>query len=140
MFRHNLIEYLEDIIKEDLRSFQNDISESDVSNMDKHNRNLISICSAIPSPNDPNFEQMKNLSIRILSCQNQIHRHTSTCYKYVKVLTINDVPCRLRYPKEMYDETTIDLETGEIRMKRAHPMMNNFNEWLLLACRLVSLI
>ncbi|CAF3769591.1 unnamed protein product [Rotaria sordida] len=134
-FRHNLIEYLEDIIKEDLRSFQNDISESDVSNVDKHNRNLISICSAIPSPNDPHFEQIKKLLVRTFASENQIHRHTSTCYKYIKGLTIDDPPCRLRYPKEMYDETTIDLETGEIRMKRDHPMMNNFNEWLLLACR-----
>ena len=41
----------------------------------------------------------------------------------------------MRYPKELHDATTIDIETGEVRMRRAHPMLNNFNEWLLMACR-----
>ncbi|CAF1224176.1 unnamed protein product [Rotaria sordida] len=43
--------------------------------------------------------------------------------------------CRLQYPKELHDTTTINTETGEILMRCAHPMMNNFNEWFLLACR-----
>ena len=50
-------------------------------------------------------------------------------------LVSGNVPlCRMRYPKELHDVTTIDIETGEIRMRRAHPMLNNFNEWLLMAC------
>ncbi|CAF4254443.1 unnamed protein product, partial [Adineta steineri] len=47
----------------------------------------------------------------------------------------DDMLCGLRYPKELHDTTTINIETGEILMRRAHPMMNNFNEWFLLACR-----
>jgi hypothetical protein len=138
MFRKNLIEYLEDIIKEDLRCFQNDISDSDLDKIDKRNHNLTSICCPIPSPEDPNFEEQKRTAVYTLACQNQIHHHTSTCYKYLKRQTTDNTSlCRLRYPKEMHDSTSIDIETGEIRMRRAHPMMNNFNEWLLLACRSV---
>ncbi|CAF3368495.1 unnamed protein product [Rotaria sp. Silwood2] len=49
--------------------------------------------------------------------------------------TSNNPSCRLRYPKKLHDPTTINVENGEIQMKHAHSMMNNFNEWLLLACR-----
>lgn len=72
-----------------------------------------------------------------MASQNQIHHHTSTCYKYHKGAHTDNMFCRLRYPKKLNDTTTINPENGEILMKRAHPMMNNFNEWFLLACRFV---
>ena len=75
------------------------------------------------------------MAICTLVAECQIHRHTSTCYKYANTSSTNMPPCRMRYPKELHDVTTIDIETGEIRMRRAHPMLNNFNEWLLMACR-----
>ncbi|CAF4565316.1 unnamed protein product, partial [Rotaria magnacalcarata] len=134
-FRQNLINYLEDIIKEDLDDFQNNITESDTCSIKKHNRTSISICSPIPSPDNSNFEEQKQIAVRTLASENQIHHHTSTCYKNTRITTTDNPPCRLRYPKQIYDATIIDAETGEIRMKRSHPMINNFNEWLLLACR-----
>ncbi|CAF4412552.1 unnamed protein product, partial [Rotaria magnacalcarata] len=134
-FRQNLINYLEDIIKEDLDDFQNNTTESDTCNIEKHNRTSISICSPIPLPTDSNFEEQKRIAVRTLASENQVHRHTSTCYKNTRITTTDNPPCRLRYPKQIYDDTMIDADTGEIRMKRSHPMINNFNEWLLLACR-----
>ncbi|CAF4321905.1 unnamed protein product, partial [Rotaria magnacalcarata] len=134
-FRQNLINYLEDIIEEDLDDFQNNITESDTCSIKKHNRTSISICSPIPSPDNSNFEEQKQIAVRTLASENQIHHHTSTCYKNTRITTTDNPPCRLRYPKQIYDATIIDAETGEIRMKRSHPMINNFNEWLLLACR-----
>jgi len=138
MFRENLIEYLEDIIKEDLRCFENESTDSDLSTTSKHNHTLTSICSPIPSPNDLNFEEQKRLAVYTLAYENQFHHHTSTCYNYKKAPSVENPLCRLRYPKETHDRTTINVETGEIRMKRGHSMINNFNEWLLLACRFVS--
>jgi hypothetical protein len=117
----------------------NDINENKVNNQ-KHYRSINSICSPIPSPDDIEFDEKKRLAICRLACENQIHRHTSTCYKYQKKTSLEKTPCRLRYPKELHDKTTINVDTGEIQMRRHHPMMNNFNEWLLLACRLVSKI
>ncbi|CAF4480821.1 unnamed protein product [Rotaria sp. Silwood2] len=138
IFRENLIKYLEDIIKEDLSCFKNENIALDPSTIEKQNHTLPSICSPLPYPNDVNFDREKRAAICILASQNQIHHHTSTCYKYHKGSNIDKMPCHLRYPKELHDTTTINTETGEILMRRAHPMMNNFNEWLLLACRFVS--
>ena len=75
------------------------------------------------------------MAICTLAAECQIHRHTSTCYKYANTSSTNVPPRRMRYPKELHDATTIDIKTGEIRMRRAHPILNNFNEWLLMACR-----
>ena len=135
MFRNNLINYLEDIIKEDISCFQTEQFRSDSLEIEKQNRTLTSICSSIPSPSDPDFEEKKRMIICMLVCECQIHRHTSTCYKYANESSTNVPLCRMRYPNQLHDATTIDIETGEISMRRAHPMLNNFNEWVLLACR-----
>ncbi|CAF1526378.1 unnamed protein product, partial [Rotaria sordida] len=138
IFRENLIRYLEDIIKEDLRCFENENIALDPTTIEKQNHTLLSICSPILCPNDVNFDRQKRATICISPSQNQIHHHTSTCYKYHKGSNTDNMSCLLRYPKELYDITTINTETGEILMRCAHPMMNNFNEWFLLACRSVS--
>lgn len=130
-----MIEYLEDIIKEDLTCFQSEQNPIDHSDIDKQNRTLSSICSPMPLPDEEDFETKKRTTTRKLVLECQIHRHTSTCYKYFKKTSTDEPVCRMRYPKEIHASTAIDIDTGEIRMKRAHPMVNNFNEWLLLACR-----
>ena len=75
------------------------------------------------------------MTICALVTERQIHRHTSTCYKYANESFANVRLCRMRYPKKLHDVTTIDIEIGDIRMRRAHPMLNNFSEWLLMACK-----
>lgn len=126
---------MEDLIKEDLSCFQTEEVRSAASEIEKQNRTLTSICSPMPTPQDLDFEEKKRSAICRLVAESQIHRHTSTCYKYANESSGNVPLCRMRYPKELHDATTIDIETGEIRMRRAHPMLNNFNEWLLIACR-----
>ncbi|CAF1414128.1 unnamed protein product [Adineta steineri] len=41
----------------------------------------------------------------------------------------------MRMPREMFPATIIDPESGEIRMRRSHPMINNFNQFITFACR-----
>jgi hypothetical protein len=41
----------------------------------------------------------------------------------------------MRMPREMFPMTTIDPESGEIRMRRSHPMINNFNQSIICVCR-----
>ncbi|CAF4179769.1 unnamed protein product, partial [Adineta steineri] len=41
----------------------------------------------------------------------------------------------MRMPREMFPMTTIDPESGEIRMRRSHPMINNFNQFIICVCR-----
>ena len=38
-------------------------------------------------------------------------------------------------PREMSSISTIDPDTGEIRMRRSHQIINNFNQYLICACR-----
>jgi hypothetical protein len=40
----------------------------------------------------------------------------------------------MRMPQEMFSISTIDPDSGEIRMRRSHPMINNFNQYLICAC------
>ena len=43
--------------------------------------------------------------------------------------------CRMRFPRKIVAESEIDAVTGTISMKRSHEWMNNFNEWIISACR-----
>jgi hypothetical protein len=126
---------LEETIKEDLSCFRTEQVPPAASQIEKQNRTLTSICSPILTPEEFDFEEKERMAICTLVAESQIHRHTSTCYKYANESSGNVPLCRMRYPNELHDVTTIDIETGEIRMRRAHPMLNNFNEWLLMACR-----
>ena len=41
----------------------------------------------------------------------------------------------MRMPRALVNTSNIDLSTGQITMRRSHPWINNFNEWLISACR-----
>jgi hypothetical protein len=38
-------------------------------------------------------------------------------------------------PRALVTTSSIDPSTGQIVMRRSHPWINNFNEWLISACR-----
>ena len=83
-----------------------------------------------PDPFRINFEQIKIQDIKWLVSQLNTHKHTSTCYKYSK--NIERKTCRMRImPREMFSISTINPDSGEIRMRRSHPMINNFNSNLI---------
>lgn len=41
----------------------------------------------------------------------------------------------MRMPRKLVAVSTIDPDTGKITMRRSDPMINNFNEYLIAACR-----
>jgi len=41
----------------------------------------------------------------------------------------------MRMPRKLVPVSTIDPQTGHIMMRRSDPMINNFNEYLIAACR-----
>ncbi|CAF1559154.1 unnamed protein product, partial [Adineta ricciae] len=86
-----------------------------------------------PDPSWANFVEKMKEDIRLLVCEANTHRHTSTCYKYSKNALLKI--CRMRMPREIFLITTIDPDSGEIRMRRSHPMINNFNQFIICACR-----
>ena len=86
-----------------------------------------------PRPSTPNFAQCFKKDIVHLVCSSNIHRHTATCYKYSK--TNANPTCRMRMPRRIEKVSSIDIESGEIKLKRLHETINNFNEYIISACR-----
>ncbi len=86
-----------------------------------------------PKPSSPNFAlNFKRDVVQLVNSHN-IHNHTITCYKYSKK---QDNPvCRMRMPRKIENTSSIDIESGEIRLKRLHETINNFNEYIISACR-----
>jgi hypothetical protein len=84
-------------------------------------------------PSSPNFAlNFKRDVVQLVNSHN-IHKHTITCYKYSKK---QDNPvCRMRMPRKIENTSSIDIESGEIRLKRLHETINNFNEYIISACR-----
>ena len=62
-----------------------------------------------------------------------IRHHTSTCYKYSK--KHGNPPYRMRMPRRIENVSSINTESGEITFKRLHETINNFNEYIIGACR-----
>ena len=87
----------------------------------------------VSDPFRMNFDQIKIQDIKWLVSQLNTHKHTLTCYKYSK--NIERKVCRMRMPREMFSTSAIDPDSGELRMRRSHSMINNFNQYLICACR-----
>lgn len=86
-----------------------------------------------PNPSTPNFTVDFKKDVVQLVNSNNIHNHTITCYKYSKR---QDNPvCRMRMPRRIENVSSINVESGEIKLKRLHETINNFNEYIISACR-----
>jgi hypothetical protein len=97
--------------------------------------NLVPACLPTPNPSSPNFPSKFRADIVKLVETSNIHKHSDTCYKYSKSNQDNKKICRMRMPRKLEPISTIDPETGHITMRRSDPMINNFNEYLIAACR-----
>ena len=86
-----------------------------------------------PKPSMPNFVLVFKKDVAQLVNSNNIHHHTSTCYKYSKKQ--GKPTCRMRMPRRIENASSINIESGEIKLKRLHETINNFNEYIISACR-----
>ena len=91
--------------------------------------------SIMPTPNPSlrHFKQLFKEDVVQLVTSSNIHKHSATCYKYSK---IRDNPtCRMRMPRQIVEQSSINVDSGEIKLKRLHATINNFNEYIISACR-----
>ena len=86
-----------------------------------------------PKPSMPDFVLKFINDVVLLVISYNIHHHSATCYKYSK--NCDHPICRLRMPRRTESESSINVETGEIKLKRLHETINNFNEYIISACR-----
>lgn len=109
-------------------------------------------CLSTPFLNNKDFEKKFQQDVHLLVIQNNIHKHTSTCYKYCK--NIEKQVCRMRMPRKIQSSSMIDADLGLIIMseilfisidicnrkssilqERLHPTINNYNEFIMACCR-----
>jgi hypothetical protein len=69
---------------------------------------------------------IKRLKQLIIKCQ--MHKHTPTCKR-------KGTFCRFLFPRSLIDKTVIQLDPLRILAARTHPMVNNFNEYIMLALK-----
>ena len=96
---------------------------------------IVPACLPTPNPASIDFpERFRKDIVRLVETSN-IHKHSETCYKYSKVNSTGLKICRMRMPRALVNASSIDPTTGQIFMCRSHPWINNFNEWIMSACR-----
>lgn len=116
-----------------------DIDNNEVTNEIKSNTKYIkgdlpAACLLTPHPRELDYEQHFHQDVVNLVTETNIHRHNATCYKYAK-LKDNKATCRMRFPRAKVEKSSIDPETGEIKLKRSHEWLNNYNDTIISACR-----
>ncbi|CAF1375645.1 unnamed protein product [Rotaria sordida] len=101
-----------------------------------HNQsNINPACLPTPNPSLPNFAARFRADVVQLVETDNKHKHTDTCYKYCDPKQGDKKICRLLMPRKLVPVSTIDPDTGRISMRRSDPWINNFNEYLIAACR-----
>ena len=101
--------------------------------LEKDTSKLIPSIMPTPNPSMTSFALNFKKDIVQLVNSNNIHNHTATCYKYSK--KHGNATCRMRMPRQIESASSIDIESGEIKLKRLHETINNFNEYVISACR-----
>ena len=97
-----------------------------------HNESKIHpACLLAPNPSSPNFAPR----FRSDMLKQVIFTNSDTCYKYWKPNQDDKEVCRMRMPRKLVSVSTIDPTTGNICMRRSYAWINNFNEYLITACR-----
>ena len=89
-------------------------------------------CLPTPNPSSPNFRSKFRAHVAQVAESSNTHRQCDTCFKYCKD---GKRICRSTMPRKQVSVSTIDPETGGISMKRSDPWMNNFNDYIISACR-----
>ena len=114
-FRNDLIGYLERIIKQGFIGRNNIEEDVDVSD----------ISFRYPSKREsPEFENDVNKLVKVANT----HSCRGTCYKYRKTKE-----CRFEFPRELVPVSKV--EGIEIKLKRTHEMVNNYNPSLMTCLR-----
>ncbi len=103
--------------------------------MSSNQLSLPPACLPTPNPSSRDFISRFCADVVRLVESGNTHKHSDTCYKYYNPKRDNKKICRLIMPRKLVPISTIDPDTGNISMRRSHPWINNFNEYIISACR-----
>lgn len=137
-FKKNMFDWLESIIKCELPSTKEPISEKDGKPTPRPPRiNPHPTTLPVPNVGEPNFRKKYESTVEGLVTELNWHVHNSTCWKYLKPgQPHDDEHCRMRIDGQVRPVTDLDSETGSILLRRLHPRISNHNDVLtfLLKC------
>ncbi|TFK60575.1 hypothetical protein BDN72DRAFT_747657, partial [Pluteus cervinus] len=86
-----------------------------------------------PLLEEDNVEGKKDFCDLISQCQ--LHYHSPTCYKYHKGSGPKECRFGLGEGRELRENTSFDLESGEIFLRQLHSRINNFNTVVMQCLR-----
>ncbi|CAF3822952.1 unnamed protein product [Rotaria sp. Silwood1] len=128
------IPYASPLLNKSLQTPTHDRPTS-IINTSQNASKLIPACLPTPNPSSPNFAARFRADVVQLVETGNKHKHSDTCYKYSNPKQGDKKICRLRMPRKLVPVSTIDPDTGHISVRRSDPWINNFNEYLIAACR-----
>ena len=119
-FQNNLINYLENIIKQGYLGLDTDIPKSvDVSTASFKTPVVLT---------DNDYQNALITDVNCLVKVAKMHQHSFSCYKYRK-----SKDCRFNFPRELVLQSMI--KDDQIHLKRSHPNINNFNPIVMTSMR-----
>lgn len=80
------------------------------------------------------YDELFKIDLKRLISETNVHKCTSTCFKYVKA-TNKKPECRGKFPRKLVSKSNINVETGNIELKRSDPYINNYNPFISSAVR-----
>ncbi len=91
-------------------------------------RRLPRLDTTLPADFEAEYHTMVNDLVRHFNW----HEHTATCWKYLRRNQPRvDANCRMRMDGAIRPETTIDVETQSIQLRRLHPWIASYNDLVI---------
>ncbi|CAF4948489.1 unnamed protein product, partial [Rotaria socialis] len=78
---------------------------------------VVPACLSTPNPVSGDFHRIFCKDVVRLVETSNIHKHSTTCYKYSKGKSDTSKTCRMRMPRVLVKTSNIDLSTGQITMR-----------------------
>jgi hypothetical protein len=116
-FQASLFSYLNSIIKNDLDDYQHQTSETETQSYIP-----VTYAPCLQDCSPCKLSKFLNEAIP----EYQTHAHCPSCFKNPRTKG----RCRYRKPDKVTEQNHFDFETGDIHLKRSHPMINAFNPYL----------
>ncbi|KAJ7086496.1 hypothetical protein C8R44DRAFT_650865, partial [Mycena epipterygia] len=140
-FKNDMFRWLESIIKCELPSDSVVVEEKDGPLLppkmpkewvDPRSNKL----PKVEAMTDAEFEEAFKQTVEELVIKSNWHVHKNTCWKYLKPgEQHNDSTCRMRITGEVNPLTKLDEDTESIILRRLHPRINNYNQFVMFLLR-----
>jgi hypothetical protein len=86
---------------------------------------------AAPDPSDATFDA--EFLPEVKKCAEALQRHSTPCHKVCFKYGAQE--CRFGFPHDVVEKSTFNAETNSIKLKALDPMINWFNPWMSVFCR-----